>query len=321
MNTNSAPRITTTSPRMGLANVVRGRQERPVRVVLYGVEGVGKSTFAADAPAPIFLCAEDGTAHLDVTRFPTPRTWHEALDALTILAREEHSYKTLAIDSLDWLEPICWAHVCQVHGKRNIEDFGYGKGYVHALDEWRQLLARLDVLTRTGMNVVLLAHSAVRRKDNPDSDAFDRYVIKMHDKAAALLMEWADAVLFAQHELRVIHDRQRNKSKGQSSGARVMRTTWTAAYDAKNRFGLPETLPLSWDELEEARRAARDADPKVLRAEVVALVPQLPEGERARALKVLEEWAGNNPVRLRQLADRCRAKLQGADASTVSEAS
>lgn len=299
--------------RMVLANISKGKQERPLRVIIHGVEGVGKTTFAAEAPSPIFLCAEDGTSHLDVARFPSPRTWNEALEAVKVLTHEEHAFKTLAIDSVDWLEPLCAQHVCQTHGKASLEDFGYGKGHMLALEQWRLFLGRLDPMVRTRrMNVVLIAHSAIKRVDDPQAGAFDRYRMKLHEKTSDVLREWVDAVLFARHEVRVIE--RNGKPRGQSSGARLLHTTWTAAYDAKNRFDLPETLPLSWEDFESACKAHTPADPAKLKAEIEALLPQLDEDTRTKAVDYLSKHAGD-PAKLAQLADRVRSKvvLQGGE--------
>lgn len=294
------------SSRMTLAHVTRGKQERPIRAILYGVEGVGKSTFASQAPSPIFLCSEDGTSHLDVPRFPSPRSWNDVLEAIRVLTHEEHDFKTLVIDTLDWLEPLCWQHVCQIHGKQSIEDFGYGKGYVIAVEQWRQLLGRLDMLVRSRrMHVVMLAHGTVRRVDDPQTGPFDRYRMKLHDKSADVLREWVDAVLFARHE--VVTFERNGKTRGRSSGARVLHTTWTAAYDAKNRFDLPDTLPLAWEELDASVQAAAPADAGKLRAELNELIPKLNDPQKAE--KALREWAGDSPARLAQLLDKVRGKL------------
>src|SRR5689334_17219845 len=129
--------------RMKLANVVKGKIKRPVRVVLYGPEGVGKSTFGAGAPKPIFLGAEDGTAQLDVSRFPAPERYEDILEALRVLATDEHDYETLVVDSLDWVEPLMWNYMCKRDGQDNIVAYGYGKGFDLAVDEWRKFLAAL----------------------------------------------------------------------------------------------------------------------------------------------------------------------------------
>mgnify|MGYP000847545430 CR=1 FL=1 len=299
------------SNRMSLANVSKGRIDKPLRVCVFGTPGVGKSTFAAAAPRPIFLCAEDGTSHLDVERFPQPASWQDALDALTALLHDEHPYKTLAVDTLDWLEPLCWKQVAQDARVADVEQIPYGKGYAAAVALWRLFLGRLDTLVRTRrMNVILLAHAVIKRVDDPQTGPFDRYRIPLHEKSADLIREWVDALLFARHEVRTVE--RNGKVRGMSSGNRLLHTTWTAAYDAKNRFDLPETLPLSWEDFESACKAHVPADPAKLRAEIESLLPQLDEETRGKAVDYLGKH-GTDPAKLAQLADRVRSKvvLQG----------
>jgi hypothetical protein len=247
------------SGRMALSNVVKGRIKKPIRALIYGVEGVGKSSFAGAAPAPIFLGVEDGTAQLDVVRFPEPQSWTDAMEAIAELTVGEHAYETLVIDTLDWLEPLCWAHVC--HGKKDkagkaitsIEDFGYGKGYTAALDTWRQLTAALQALVaRRRMNVVLIAHSWIKSFKNPAGDDFDRYEMKLDKKAAGLFREWCDAVLFAQFQTFTHKPGENGRAKGISDGARVIYTERAASHDAKNRFDLPPAMALDWAAFAEA---------------------------------------------------------------------
>jgi hypothetical protein len=306
-----------TPGRMTLANVARGKIAKPYRIIIFGVEGVGKTMFAANAPAPIFICAEEGTAHLDVARFPTPKSWADVLEAVRVLTHEPHDFKTLAIDTFDWLEPLCWAHVCSLAGKPDIESFGFGKGYVAALEHWRLLLARLDALANARkMNIVLVGHAAIRRVDDPQTGPFDRYRMKVHERAADLLREWVDAVLFARYE--VFAFEKNGKMRGRSSGARVIHTQWSAAFDAKNRFNLPEQLPLSWEEFDAAARSAAPASVEALRAELVALFPRLEEP--AKAEHAMNTWAGDNPVRLAQLLDKVRAKIGLSEQAASAEA-
>jgi hypothetical protein len=295
--------------RMKLAAVTRGRLERPTRVLLYGVEGVGKSTFAASAPAPIFIAAEDGTAQLDVARFPEPKTWSDVLEAVGELATSEHVFKTLVVDTLDWLEPLCWAHVCEVGKWASIEDAGYGKGYVAALDAWRVLLARLEALrTKRGMNVVFLAHSWVKPFKNPEGEDFDRYELKLHAKAGGLLKEWADCVLFTRHETFVDKDNKTKRVRGVSTGARVMHTTRTAAYDAKNRYSLPETLPLEWDAFAAAVLAATPVDAAVSKTRIDELLKSADPELSSKVLDAVRK-ADGNAAQLARIADHLAARI------------
>lgn len=292
--------------RMTLTNVVRGKQERPIRAALYGVEGCGKSTFASNAPAPIFLCSEDGTSQLDIARFPTPRHWPDVLEAVRVLTHDPHDFRTLVVDTLDWLEPLVWQAVCSSAGKSNIEELAYGAGYKLAIDQWRSLLGRLDVLVRTRkMNVLLLGHAQIKRVDDPQTGSFDRYRMKLHEKAADVVREWTDAVCFCRHEVMTVE--RKGKMRGVSSGARVMHTQWTAAYDAKNRYDLPETMALDWEDFESAVKSHTPANPERLKAELLELIPRLPDP--AKATKAMTEWAGDSPARLAQLLDKCRSKV------------
>jgi hypothetical protein len=305
--------------RMSLNAVVTGRRAQPMRVLLYGVEGVGKSSFAAGAPAPIFLGAEDGTAELDVTRLPNAQDWQDVLDGLHVLQTEKHPYQTLVVDTLDWAEPMLWKFICKRDGKDNIEDYGYGKGYVAALDEWRFFLQRLDGLRGRGMHVVLLAHSWIKPFANPEGDNFDRYELKLNNKAAGLLKEWTDCVLFANYETFAKRN-DKKQIKGLSTGARFIYTERRAAYDAKNRYRLPPMLPLSWDEFATAAAkihsvpsaAEQDAALEKLeaaaRAELAKLIEQLPADRRERAAAALAA-AGTDPVAVAVVSNRVNATL------------
>lgn len=292
--------------KMTLANVKKGRFETPLCLVLYGPEGIGKSTFAANAPAPVFLGAEDGTAHLDVSRFPVPESWNEAHEAMNVLTSEKHEYRSIVIDTADWLEPLIHDHVCKEGSKASIEDFGYGKGYVQALDRWRDFIAQLDVLrTKLGMNVIVLAHSQVRTFRNPAGDDYDRYELKLHAKAAGLLKEWANAVLFTNY---LTYAKEKDgKLKMQGDGSRVVYTEHRPAWDAKNRYGLPFRLPLDWSEFERAARAGEPASFEELSAEIAKLVESVDTKTKEQAAPAIER-CGKDTRKLAALADWLRSK-------------
>lgn len=256
--------------RMTLANVTRGRLEKPRRILLHGVEKIGKSTFAAGAPNAIFICPEDGTAELDVSRFPEPRSWPDVLQAIDTLRTEPHDYQHAVFDTLDWLEPMLWAYLCQRDRKADIHAWGYGKGFDAALVEWRVFVKRLeDLREQRGMHVILLAHSWIKGFKNPLGDDYDRYELKIHQKASGFLREWCDAVLFANFEQFAVKD-DKQRVRGVSTGARIIHTERNAAYDAGNRYSLPEQLPLSWSAFDDAVKAG--ADPVVLTAKIAALL-------------------------------------------------
>lgn len=236
---------------MDLSQVKKGGTMKPPRVLIYGPAGIGKTTFGAEAPRPIFLPIEDGLGKLDVDSFPTPGTYSDALAALKSLIQEEHEFKSIIVDSLDWLEPLIWSHTCEQNGFKSIEAPGYGKGYVEALKYWREFLDHLNYLRDTKkMAVVLIGHSIIREFKSPDTDSFDRYQIKLQQKAADLVSENSDAIFFANYKTQTIKTEGRTgvRNRAVGTGERVMFTEERPAWLAKNRYGLPAEMALNWAE-------------------------------------------------------------------------
>ena len=221
------------------------------RFCIHGGNGVGKTTLAAGSPSPVFITAEDGLINIDGKAIdPAPRTWEEVLGAVEYV-RDESGAKTLVLDSLDWIEPMCWDHVVrQARSPKisKIEDFGYGKGYIAAIDEWRVLIRSLGTLRLKGINVIAIAHSIAKVFKNPEGDDYDRWQMKLHVQAAALWSEWVDVLGFAQVETSTYE--QNNRVKGLSTGRRVLRTDKTAAFEAKSRYAMPRSIALDWATLE-----------------------------------------------------------------------
>lgn len=296
--------------RMTLGSVTSGIAREPGRILIYGVGGVGKSTFLSEAPKPIFLDTQDGTARLGVARFPRPRTWDDVNEALDELVQTEHSYLTLAIDLLDDLEALLWNHICVRDNQENIEAYGYGKGYKVALAEWRVFVARLERLRREkGMAIGFVAHSMIRPFKNPEGEDFDRYTLQVHEQAAGLIRGWCDTVLFARHETLLKTDPKKKRTRGISTGARVIQTVETAAYYAKNRDNLPDTLPLDWAEFEAAIEAGAPASPEALRSEIAELAVQVDEATHGKVTAAVIA-CGDDSARLVRVLNRLREKVQ-----------
>jgi len=232
-----------------LSAVKKGIAETPCRILIYGAEKVGKSTFCAGSPSPIFIGAEAGAEYLGVERIQ-PVNWLHALECVSAIATDPHEYKTLVIDPLNWLEPMLWQNLCERESVRTIDDVGggYGKGYNAAAVEWRQLLYRLEQCWNRGMNVILSAHCVVTNFKNPEGPAYDKYEIALHPKASGMFRQWVDSVLFARIETFADVDKKTKRAIGLSSGARLLCSSPSAAYDAGSRPRLPETFPLSWDD-------------------------------------------------------------------------
>jgi hypothetical protein len=241
---------------ISLASLNRASTPKPPRILVHGVAGVGKTTNASQAPAPVFIQTEDGLGTLPVPHFPLARTFDEVIEALAALYIEEHDFRTVVIDSVDWLEPLVWARACRDNGWASIEDPGYGKGYIAALALWRQYVDGLNALRdERGMTVIQLAHTDIKRFDSPEHEPYDRYQIKLHARAAALLQEHSDIVLFANYRVSTVKadtgfGKKVNRALG--SGERVLYTAERPAFLAKNRFGLPDVLPLDWAALAQA---------------------------------------------------------------------
>lgn len=294
---------------MTLAGIRKGKIPMPVRVCVYGAEGCGKTTFCAGAPKTILLGVESGSMSVEVDRLPEPKNWQDILDGVSLLENERHGYETVAIDPLNWAEALLFAQL--TNGVGSIADAcgGYGKGYDAAVDQWRVLLAGLERLWRKGMNVLFTAHSQVKSFSNPDGDNYDRHEIAMNAKAAGLIKQWTDFVLFARFESFAKLDVKTKKAKGFSTGARIAHTQWNAAFDAKSRLNLPAEIPLSWrsfwDEVQGEKGRADE-----IRLQISAMLSQLTdESVISNAHKYVEQ-AKDNASALAEVANAVAAKLE-----------
>lgn len=265
----TAPAVNNVKPLSRLAKVQKGRLRLPLRYVLYGPEGVGKTTLAASAPDPILLDIEDGSSRVDVSRYSfrdgttghVPGSFADVLSALDDLTFADHPFKTLAIDSIDRLESLLWRHIMERDSSisarnpkgvtyESIEDYGYGKGFLLAVDEWRALCGRLDRLRATRqMSIVLVGHAQIRLFKNPEGEDFDRWQLRINDKAGGFLKEWADVTGFAcfEEDAAKTPGAKSQRPKGFSTGRRLLKLSRTAAVDAKSRIDLPDEVEISLD--------------------------------------------------------------------------
>lgn len=236
-------------------SIQRGKAARAPRLVVYGEEGIGKSTWASSPEGSVGVPTEDGLDQIDCARFQTARTYEDVVAMLTAVRDEKHDFRNVFLDSLDWTERLIWDRVCRDFAVKSIEraDGGFGKGYTHALTYWREILSLLDqIREQRNMSVILVAHAKVERFEDPEAPAFDRWTPRLHKHACALVCEWVDAVLFACRKRRVDAVTGKASPIGAGGGERILRTTGSPACVAKNRFGLPPELPLSWDAFVEA---------------------------------------------------------------------
>lgn len=242
--------------------ITKGRQNVPYKVVIYGPEGIGKSTFAAQFPDPIFIDTEGSTARMDVARLPKPSSWVHLAEVVTYVIQNKPC-KTLVIDTADWAQQLAVGYVISSGGEKikSIEDFGYGKGYTMLAEQFGKLLNKLTEVCNAGINVVLTAHAWMRKFEQPDEmGAYDRWELKLERKVAPLIKEWADMVLFANYKTQIIED-PKTKTKKAFGGQRVMYTAHHPAWDAKNRDGLQEELPLEFKSIAHLFNSQKIEDP------------------------------------------------------------
>lgn len=301
-----------------LASVTKGKVNRPPLIVVYGPDGVGKTTFAGDAPAPIFLGTERGSSTLDVARFVDIDTWSDVLQCVKELIEEKHSYQTLVIDSLDWLEPLIFKRVCDddPKGAKTIEKAagGYGKGYEEAMIYWRELSRGIERLRDKGMAVIMVAHSEVKTAQDPMVADYDRYQLALQKKGSAFIRQYADAVLFANFESHVVKTDDRGSAKGIGHGVRVLWTERRPAFDAKNRYGMPFRLPLEWQAVADAIQSGNPETPAAVKSRIEGLRSRMHDPETLTKIDKTVSEAGDNVRQL--LAIENRLKIISGEATT-----
>ena len=228
-----------------MLKIESGLEKRPLKVVIYGAEGIGKSTFASQFPEPLFLDTEGGTSSLNIRRVKCGSSWDYLLSCVNEVIKDPSICKTLVIDTADWAESLCTKYVCEKYRKSNIEEFGFGKGYVYLQDEFSKLLTALDKLIELGVNAVITAHGKPRKFELPEeAGQFDRWEMKLTKQVAPLLKEWCDMLLFCNYKTYVVTTE--NNTKKAQGGKRVIYTSHHACWDAKNRYGLPDELDLDF---------------------------------------------------------------------------
>ena len=226
--------------------VVSGKQKEPRRCLVYGTNGIGKSTFASRAENPIFIKTEDGLNDIDTNSFPICASFDEVVSQIRTLINEDHEYKTVCLDSLDWLEKLIFTKVAADNQKDNISEIGFYAGYSMALDHWIKILDGLDALRSKGMSVILIAHSKIDKYEAPDQDGYDRFLPNLHKYAVPVICEWCDEVLFAKYVSFANKKKDEKKAKGVGTGERVMFCQERPAYTCKNRLEMPDQLAFNY---------------------------------------------------------------------------
>ena len=302
-------------------NITSGPTATAQKVVLYGVEGIGKSTFASQFPNPVFIDTEGSTSNMNVQRLDNPNSWQMLIDEVNYV-KQTKICSTLIIDTADWAETLANQHIIARNGITSIEDLGYGKGYTMVKEEFGKLLNLLSELTDDGINVVVTAHAELKKKEEPDQmGAYDRYQLKLSRQCAPLLKEWSDMVLFANYETTIVTD-SKTKSKKATGGQRVMFTTHHPAWDAKNRHNLPEKLPFDFSSIAQLFQPAAP----VAQPEPTPVTPQepvagawTPGGGEVADTSDNQNQFGRDPIALDPGIDPQLAQLMTANGVTEDE--
>ena len=275
-------------------NITRGAVKTAKKIGIYGPEGIGKTTMASMFPGVVFIDVEGSTVHMDVARFDPPQSMKDVREAVNYVIGHPDQFGTLAIDTIDALEKLIFREVCEEKNIRNIEDIGYGKGYTYAKQIMQQLLEQLDRVVAKGVHVVMVCHSMIRKFEQPDEmGSYDRYMLKLNEKnIAPLVKEWVDALFFVNYKTDVIST-QDGKKKARGGQKRTMYANHSACWDAKNRFGLPDEMPMDFEQIaklfgeaEPVKEMTIEDAPKVpATSAIVSKIPELPKAPEKKAGK------------------------------------
>lgn len=291
--------------------ITTGKIKKPHLVLLYGIDGVGKSTWASRAPAPIFLGPEEGTNNLDVSRFADIRSWSNIMSALAELKTENHSYQTLVFDTLDWMELMLWTKILGNSSKNiNTVNGGYGAGRESAKKEFMDLIQQTSYLRNyKNMNIIFLAHSNIEMFNDPSlNESYNRYQMKLDWRVAGLMREYCDDVLFATFKA-YIKKEESGPAKTFSDGVRVVFTERRPAHDASNRHGLPFEISLNWNEYIKAKDLGEPEKPEVLVRQIHGLLEGTTDEDLKKTVTGYVETYKNNAVYLSNLKNRVEVRL------------
>lgn len=293
-----------------LTQVTTGKVQKPYFMVLYGPSGIGKTTFAAQAEKTLITGPEEGSNNIDVARAPKAESFEDQMNIIRELRNEKHKFKTLAVDSLGALEPLVWEAVCKMDGSKTIEQAqgGYGKGFVMANKLWQQMINELFALRdEKGMNIICIAHSLVKSFNDPLlPQPYDRYLLNMNEKAAALWTREVDFLGFTNYEIFLKIGQTEKRNKAFTEGKRILYTQRQPGFEAKNRLGLPEEIELDFEVFEREMKSAKGEKIESIRSEIATLTAQISDEATKTAVSETVTKAGEDRTKLYNILNRLK---------------
>jgi len=288
----------------------RDGRQKPIKMVLYGDTKVGKTTFASGAPGVCFIALEPGLVAVDAP-FWQPETLEDVRSILRALKSEKHEFKTLVVDSLDWLEPLIHKEVCKAANVQTLADVAYGKLYEKVPLVWREILSMIDALqVSRGMHFIGIGHSAIRNVVNPDGTDYAKVDLKLLEsksvKISQLVQEWVDAIAFARYEVAV--NEEQRKAKG--TGARILDFGPNPAFTSGCRYPIDSRVPLEWAAFFKAWERAIPRPTDEIVADLRKVIDRLPKEDQEKVEAIIAE---RSPGRLQRLLNRVNDKLAGGE--------
>lgn len=295
-----------------LFDVQSGKRKKPLNVILFGVPGIGKSTWASEAPMPVFVGGEE-TGELDVARFPQAKTYQEFSDQIAHFNKsaKDLPYQTLVVDTLDSVEALLHQKILSEDPKQTgsmiASHGGYGKAYEIAAGELMKLRVHFNSIREQGINLIFLAHSKkAQAVDVILGMQYDTYELALHQKAQSVFVEWVSAVLFANYIVHAQSGTNTEKIFATGDGQRVLLTEKRPGHLGKNRFSLPYEMPLDFGAFNLAFNDFFDSGPKLknILDSVISLAEQIADKDvKSKALDQISANE-NDLIRLTKIKER-----------------